>query len=149
MVLKGCSGVSRDKFLSKSEKEHKAYCESRKGPYHPFKACLNAEGCKYEHKYGGMIGGITGGGTCKLNMGGSLSNAYINGGFGFGKLCLSREFTRLILLILFPPFYVFLNEKENGFKNKGAIVMSFIMTCFFYFPGLIHGLMYKHRRNQY
>ena len=136
MVLEGCSGLSRNDYLSKSEKEHHNYCKGRGHPLHPINACKNAEGCKYV------------GGRCELNVGGSLSNSYINGGFGFGKLCLSREFTRLILLILFPPLYVFLNEKETGFKNKGAIIMSFIMTCLFYFPGLIYALIYKDKRNR-
>ena len=136
MVLEGCSGLSRNDYLSKSEKEHLEYCKSRGRPFDFNRACLTAEGCKYVN------------GSCTLNVGGSLSNAYINGGFGFGKLCLSREFTRLILLILFPPFYIFLNEKETGFKNKGALIMNFILTCLFYFPGLIHALMYKDRRNR-
>ena len=136
MVLEGCSGLSRSDYLSREERIHESYCKEKGHPLHPTNGCLTAEGCKYS------------GGKCKLNIGGTLSNAYINGGFGFGKLCLSREFTRLILLILFPPFYVFLNEKESGFKNKGAIIMSFIMTCLFYFPGLIYALMYKHNRNR-
>lgn len=133
MVLEGCSGLSRNDYLSKSEKEHLKYCEGKKK--NPFE-CSTSEGCKIVN------------GNCTLNVGGTLSNSYINGGFGFGKLCLSREFTRLILLILFPPFYIFLNEKENGFKNKGALIMNFILTCLFYFPGLIHALMYKHNRNR-
>lgn len=141
MVLEGCSGLSRNDYLSKSEKEHLKYCEGKGNPFDPLNGCSNAEGCKYMwFKKGGK--------KCTLNVGGSLSNSYINGGFGFGKLCLSREFTRLILLILFPPFYIFLNEKETGFKNKGALLMNFILTCLFYFPGLIHALMYKDKRKR-
>ena len=144
MGIQGCSGVSKDKYLSKSEKEHQRHCESREGPFHHMKPCSSAEGCVYEHEYGGFIGGFAGGGKCKLNTGETLSSAYINGGFGFGKLCLSKEFTRLILMLLFPPSYVFIKEWEKGFTNKGAIIMSFIYTCIFYFPGLIYTLMYKH-----
>ena len=145
MGIEGCSGVSKDKYLSKSERAHKEYCESKGSLYHPFNACSPAEGCKYVHDLGNF-GIYEGGGKCTLNVGDSLSNAYINGGIGFGKLCLSREFTRVILLLLFPPLYVFLNERENDFKNKGAILMSFILTCIFYFPGLIYTLMYKQNR---
>tara|TARA_A100001035_G_scaffold242649_1_gene209285 strand:+ start:82 stop:507 length:426 start_codon:yes stop_codon:yes gene_type:complete len=141
MGMEGCTNVNKSDFLSKSEKKHEEYCKfvdpatgERRGSPTSWNPCSKAEGCIWED------------GECKLNVGGSLSNAYINGGFGFGKLCLSKEFTRLIILIIFPPAYVIINENETGFKNKGAIIMSFVMTCLFYFPGLIYTLMYKHRR---
>ncbi len=134
MGIQGCSGVSKDTYLNKSEKEHQMYCKTKENPFNPLNACSTAEGCKYDW----------GAKKCNLNTGETLSSAYINGGFGFGKLCLSKEFTRLILMILFPPSYVFIKEWEKGFTNKGAIIMSFIYTCIFYFPGLIYTLMYKH-----
>ena len=139
MSIKGCSGISKDKYLSKSERAHKEYCEDKSTGYSVFNTCSRAEGCKIGKDENGEE-------KCLLNVGDSLSNAYINGGIGFGKLCLSREFTRVILLLLFPPLYVFLNERENDFKNKSAILMSFILTCIFYFPGLIYTLMYKQHR---
>jgi len=123
----GCSGLSINNYLSKSENDHLNYCKnkSRHG-------CLGSEGCKWEN------------GTCNLNLNKSLGSAYINGGFGFGKLCLDHEFTRLIIMFIFPPAYIFLREKQNGFKNKREIILSFIYTSLFYIPGLIHALQYKH-----
>jgi len=130
MGIEGCSGLSiYDYLTTKDEKEHDKHCKDQSK-----NLCSLAEGCRYSN------------GECRLNVGRTLSNAYINGGFGFGKLCLSKEFTRLILLILFPPSYVFIHEYETGFKNKRAILLSFIYTCLFYFPGLIYTLLYKHRR---
>ena len=148
--METCTKVDRTKFFSKAEEDHNTYCEKKGNPY-SWDPCSTAEGCKFEHPLGGFLGGIEQGlggrkGRCVLNKGETLSSAYINGGFGFGKICLSREFTRLILLLLFPPSYIFLNERETGFKNKGAILMNFILTCLFYFPGLIHALIYKDNR---
>ncbi len=134
MPLDGCTNETIDKYYSSSERVHEAYCKSKNTPYDPMNACSTAEGCIYLND------------ECQLNSGKTLASAYINGGFGFGKLCLSKEFTRLILLILFPPLYIFVNEQETGFKNKMTILKSFVYTCLFYFPGLIHALMYKHRR---
>ena len=139
-----CTKLDKNKYLNKSEREHLAYCESKNKSDHPFDICSAAEGCKLEHEYGSFIGAFAGGGKCTLNKGETLSSAYISGGFGFGKLCLNKEFTRTILLLIFPPSYVFIKEMEKGFTNKGAIIMSFIYTCIFYFPGLIYTLMYKH-----
>ena len=68
----------------------------------------------------------------------------MTGGFGFGKLCLDKEFTRLILLFLFPPLYIIVKEREKGFPNKSEIILSFIYTSIFYIPGVIHALVYKH-----
>ena len=31
-------------------------------------------------------------------------------------------------------------KKKNGFKDVGIIIKNFILTCLFYFPGMIHAL---------
>ena len=62
------------------------------------------------------------------------------GGFGYGKICVPAGLGQLILTILFPPAGVFYEEYISGFKNITRIVMNFILTAFFYFPGLIHAL---------
>lgn len=129
MVQMGCSGLNIEDYLSASEMEHKRYCENKAGD---FLDCSRAEGCLIEN------------GQCKLNISKSLGSAYLNGGFGFGKLCLDHEFTRLILMFLFPPAYVYLRESQRGFIDKGAIIKSIIYTSLFYIPGLIHALQYKH-----
>lgn len=62
------------------------------------------------------------------------------GGFGYGKMCIPAGLGQLILTILFPPAGVFYEEYKTGFKNVSRIVMNFILTACFYFPGLIHAL---------
>ena len=122
----GCSGLSIFNYLSRSELEHHKYC-MRQSSWN----CSRPEGCVMQD------------GKCVLNVGKSLGSAYINGGFGFGKLCLDHEFTRLILMFLFPPAYVYVKESKRGFKDKSQIVKSIIYTFLFYIPGLIHALQYK------
>jgi uncharacterized membrane protein YqaE (UPF0057 family) len=123
----GCSGLSINNYLSNSERQHLNYCNS-KSKYE----CIRPEGCVWEN------------GKCELNLNKSLGAAYLNGGFGFGKLCLDHEFTRLIIMFIFPPAYIFIKERQNGFKNKRAIILSLIYTSLFYIPGLVHALQYKH-----
>lgn len=134
-----------DKHLSSSKLKHKEYCEKKGDPLGSVLAlfdgpCLGAEGCLWSD------------GKCTLDYGGedgsSLAATYMNGGFGFGKLCMSREFTRIILLFIFPPLYIYLNERENNFEHYGEIILSAVYTSIFYIPGLIHALMYKHNRNR-
>jgi uncharacterized membrane protein YqaE (UPF0057 family) len=124
----GCSGLSINNYLSKSEREHLTYCNGKSSAWD----CVGAEGCVWD------------GTKCNLNLNKSLGAAYINGGFGFGKLCLDHEFTRLILMFLFPPAYIYLKESQTGFKKKREIILSFIYTSLFYIPGLMHALQYKH-----
>ena len=75
-----------------------------------------------------------------------MGKAYDNlltGGFGYGKLCLPVGFADLLLTIFFPPASVLYDEVKSGFTNPSRIVINFILTALFYFPGLIHALSYK------
>ena len=131
-----CSGLNINSYFNRNERKHDSYCSGRNMPLHWDKPCSTSEGCVYNWSTG----------TCSLDTNTTLAGAYINGGFGFGKLCLDREFTRLILMFIFPPIYVILSEYDRGFPNKKAILMNFILTSFFYVPGLIHALVYKDNR---
>ena len=133
MTKKGCSGLDISNYYSLSERKHSNHCLSKKSSLD----CIRPEGCIWDDSDE----------KCKLNVADTLGSAYINGGFGFGKLCLDRELTRLILMFLFPPLYVFLSERDRGFVNKREIILNLIYTSLFYIPGLIHALQYKHTRN--
>ena len=137
MSTDGCSGQTINDFLNNSEKKHQEYCNEKGDPWDFLNPCLPAEGCYYDdNKPDGQ--------KCDLDTNNSIGSAYMTGGFGFGKLCLDKEFTRLILLFLFPPLYIFIKEREKGFTNKSQIILSFIYTSIFYVPGVIHALVYKH-----
>jgi uncharacterized membrane protein YqaE (UPF0057 family) len=82
---------------------------------------------------------------------GTLVDKFMNGGLGYGKLCIPKIIVDLILIIVFPPLYVITHQLENYFKgstdtkmtdhlNMGQIIMSLVFTSCFYFPGFIHAL---------
>ncbi len=64
----------------------------------------------------------------------------MNGGFGYGKICFPAGLGTLIITIIFPPAGVFIQERANNFRNMYRLVINFILTAIFYFPGLIHAL---------
>lgn len=126
--------ASLRKFMSSYDKVHDTYCQDIDKHIN----CNVAEGCKYiDEPKDGLK-------KCRLNTDIDLGNVYISGGIGFGKLCLDNKFVRLIIMILYPPLYIFLEEKRKTprFTNIKAIIMNFVFTCMFYFPGLIHALHY-------
>lgn len=57
-------------------------------------------------------------------------------------LCVPTQIKDLILIIIYPPIWVFLKEikSREPFSNIGRIIVNFVLTCAFYFPGLIHAL---------
>jgi uncharacterized membrane protein YqaE (UPF0057 family) len=73
----------------------------------------------------------------------TLANALFQGGLGYGKICVPTSLTDYILMIVYPPAYVFLYQKREGFNDIGMIVKAFILTSFFYFPGLIFAIFVK------
>ena len=104
--------------------------------------CDRTEGCRYTEDN-----------ICQLDKEISFSNVYINGGFGFGKFCLHKEFTRLFMLIVYPPLYIIIREKEKKEQNPNysikfkKIILCFIYTCMFYFPGLLYAFHYKEKNH--
>ena len=73
-----------------------------------------------------------------------LRRAIFEGGLGYGKICIPNMLDDLILMIVYPPAYIILLEKRNKFKNIGKIILSFILTSLFYFPGLLHAIYEKY-----
>jgi uncharacterized membrane protein YqaE (UPF0057 family) len=57
-------------------------------------------------------------------------------------ICIPSVLGPMAVCFIFPPAFVFLHEmrKDPPFKNGHNIFVSIILTCFLYFPGLIHGL---------
>ena len=70
----------------------------------------------------------------------SIYDKVIDGGIGYGSICLPTNIFRYLIMIIFPPLAVFLDEWKRGFKRIDKIIINFILTAFFYFPGLIHAL---------
>lgn len=70
----------------------------------------------------------------------SLYDKFMYGGMGYGLFCVPKELPKYIIMIIFPPLAVFIEEMNTGFKNVGRIIINFILTSFFYFPGLLHAM---------
>lgn len=70
----------------------------------------------------------------------SLFDKVLDGGIGYGSICFPPETGNYILLILFPPLYVFVQQWNSGFDRIDRILVNFLLTSFFYFPGLLHAL---------
>ena len=77
----------------------------------------------------------------------TLANALFQGGLGYGKICVPTSLTDYILMIVYPPAYVFMYQKRDGFKDIGMIVKAFVLTSLFYFPGLIFAMNVKNNSN--
>ena len=86
----------------------------------------------------------------------TLVDKFMNGGIGYGKLCIPKILVDLILIIVFPPLYIITYQLENYFKTSNddnsttkritdniditQIITSLVFTSCFYFPGFIHAL---------
>ena len=59
-----------------------------------------------------------------------------------GSFCYPSELKDIIIMVIFPPLWVFLKElnSENPFDNFSRIFINIILTCSFYFPGLVHAM---------
>ena len=101
------------KFYSAADKKHDTHCRGKSRLL-----CDRAEGCRYRGKNSLLqLDKYIEADGCELDKEISFSNVYINGGFGFGKFCLHKEFTRLFMLIVYPPLYIIIREKEEKEKN--------------------------------
>lgn len=58
------------------------------------------------------------------------------------SICVPSVLLPLIICFIFPPLFVFVHEfkKSVPFSNGKSIFVNFLLTCFMYFPGLVHGL---------
>lgn len=126
-------------YYTKDDDKHNSYCAGITNELE----CSPAEGCKWENSKAGTPQDP----KCQLNSEYHLGNVYINGGFGFGKLCLDNNFSKFVLLLVYPPLYIYIMEKKTAETNKKSIqlkpiIMCFIYTSMFYFPGLLYGMYY-------
>lgn len=77
----------------------------------------------------------------------SMYSTFMYGGMGYGSICMPNLLSDLLFLVIFPPFYVFKHQKSRNFDNIMQIVINFLLTCIFYFPGMIHALYIRYGKN--
>ena len=65
-----------------------------------------------------------------------------HGGMNGKPVCIPNNIRDFFLIILYPPLYVFLSEMytEGHVFNISNVIISVILTCMFYFPGVIHAM---------
>lgn len=73
-----------------------------------------------------------------------LRDAIFKGGLGYGKVCVPNHINDFIMMIVYPPAYIFFVQKDRGFTSIWQIIISFLLTSLFYFPGLIHAIYTKY-----
>ena len=70
----------------------------------------------------------------------SAFSKMMDGGIGYGTICLPAELPKYIIMVIFPPLYVIMDQYKKGFPRFDKIIVSFVLTSLFYFPGLLHAL---------
>ncbi len=67
----------------------------------------------------------------------------INGGFGYGKVCIPDELPQIILAVVFPPFSILWNWYMGLYTIWQTIykfIICLVLTMCFYVPGLIYAI---------
>jgi uncharacterized membrane protein YqaE (UPF0057 family) len=70
----------------------------------------------------------------------NLAQQFMNGGLGYGSLCIPEHLFDISISLIFPPLYVILSQLKNKKIDFGKIILNFVLTSLFYFPGLVHAL---------
>ena len=70
----------------------------------------------------------------------STYDKFMDGGLGYGSICFPAALPKILIMIIFPPLAVFLEQYKRGFPRVDKIVLNFVLTACFYFPGLLHAL---------
>jgi len=88
------------------------------------------------------------------NMEWTLYDRFIYGGLGHGYFCFPTNLVRVIMTVIFPPLGTILSYLKLSkifpyitwetiytlFMNLDDILYAFVLTAFFYVPGLIYSL---------
>jgi uncharacterized membrane protein YqaE (UPF0057 family) len=56
------------------------------------------------------------------------------------SLCFSLYFIKLLFIIVFPPLGVWMDQHNKKYPEINKIAISFVLTAFFYFPGLFYAI---------
>ena len=67
----------------------------------------------------------------------------LNGGFGYGKICIPDELPQIILAVIFPPLSIIWNWYVGLYSIWQTIykfTICLLLTMFFYIPGLIYAI---------
>jgi uncharacterized membrane protein YqaE (UPF0057 family) len=80
-------------------------------------------------------------GKVRQHMGGKTSKGSNKGGINNQK-CLPPSITQILILVLCPPLYVVLSEGLFNSAGFFPVILTSILTYFYYFPGLIYASLF-------
>ena len=80
-------------------------------------------------------------GKVRQHMGGKTSKGSNKGGINNQK-CLPPSITQILILVLCPPLYVALSEGLFNSAGFFPVILTSILTYFYYFPGLIYASLF-------
>ena len=81
--------------------------------------------------------------SCKTKPKKRIIDVMIDGGFGYGKICIPEKIVDMIIIIICPPLYVFLYQSKQPKFNITPIITNLILSSCLYFPGFIHAFNIK------
>ena len=71
-----------------------------------------------------------------------IAAAIKHGGMNQSPICVPSVLGPMIMCFVFPPLFVMAHElfKDPVHRNLNNILISFLLTSLFYFPGLLHAM---------
>lgn len=81
--------------------------------------------------------------SCKTKPKKRIIDIMVDGGFGYGKICIPKGIVDMVLIIICPPLYVFLYQSKQPKFDITPIITNLLLSSCLYFPGFIHALNLK------
>ena len=69
-----------------------------------------------------------------------MYNMFFYGQLIKDDICIPHKLVNITITFLLPPLGLYLKQRENKKINIKNLIISFILTGLFYFPGLIYSL---------
>ena len=76
-----------------------------------------------------------------------MGKELLHGGINESSVCFPSELKDIMIILLYPPLYVFLHEINSGNFQIINILICFVLTCCFYFPGVIYAYSILREKN--
>ena len=76
----------------------------------------------------------------KDDKGTKMYNMFFYGRLIKDDICIPHKIVSLFFTFIFPPLGVYLKQKEKKKIEINKIIICFILTGLFYFPGLLYAL---------
>ena len=65
---------------------------------------------------------------------------FMNGGMNQNTICFPKQLKDLLIIFLYPPLYIIMKEYKSVKFNIMNVLVCFVLTCAFYFPGVVYAM---------